>query len=850
MVPDGAPTRRPLETAEEYTALGLAVIPECAPDCTTCGPRNKGKVPWDPTVGRPMAGWQQRRGPTSEELEAWLQADERHVSGGRAPANVGCVCGPGCLGGEGLIAADADGDRGISDLARHLGLAPGVLESAIAEYRQSGIFRLQLGSAAYLTQSGGLRVLWRAPAGRKLHTVGDDRGHDGLGLYWQGKQVVLPPSAGPDGDYRWLPGHSPWEIAFGPAPASVLATMAGAPAAAPTGTVALLPVPPYPAYPAAVGSRGPDRHGRLVSGQALPYDLDLLRDGVPEGQRSEALRRLELQMLRAGWADNQVVAALAAQPWVGAMAHQHGRIPVYLFRDTARARLWLHDHDGAAPRIHPEVLAFLREQKAVPPQPAGPAPKVPIGDADRTEDEEPAARQAEGREPHALAPDNAEQPALAEHAGAAAGWAYGRRRDGHRLRSYDRDRDAAMRAALEQVHEFIGALPHPTPSQLRLRAHTERLRDSVERCRTQASARPNDVRQTARRSSAGGAWLWSDAPCDGRGHEDCAPYHAVRELEPQWGPTLAEVYGSVPVTLVALSAPGWGLDATRRAATRFLALSDVRAALGLCAGYLMFEPGPAPGYALHLVVPAHRTDELRSLLLRAWRRCVPVGWTRAVDDLPCRATALEALVELRVRSEQAVLLALGRGEVSRDQAINFYAAETGVFSGTSVGGQRQRLVVAPGMRAFAKELAEGRRALAMAAGDGADGVQGPEPQGAAVTRPGVAGMGPGGACAFPLTGGGAPCGPSAAGAPEVPAGRQGPAPAAPPAPLDPRTPAGDDDDAGWVPCPWDPTLEMRPSRPRKGQPRALPWWKLERMAARGEVVPIMHNGRLIGYRTP
>lgn len=836
-MPPSTWTRAPLQTAAEYAALGLAVIPECAPTCKCTHP---GKRPWDPVAARHMDGWQRRGVPTGVELDAWLAAPSTgHL-------NIGCRCGPDCLAGDGLIGADADGRRGVADLARHLGLAAGVLEFTIAEYHRSGIFRLHLGSAAYLTQSGGLRVLWRAPAGPKLHTVGDDRGHDGLGLYWQGKQVVLPPSAGPDGDYRWLPGHSPWEVAFGPAPATVLATMAGARAAAPTGTVALLPVP---RYPAAVGDRGPDRHGRFVSGQALPYDLALLRDGVPQGQRSEGVRRLELQMLRAGWTDVEVVAALAAQAWVRAMEHQHGPILSYLFRDTTRARLWLRDHDGAAPRIHPEVLAFLRAQDAVPPEPAGPAPELPIGDADRTEDEEPAARQAEGREPHALAPHNAEQPALAEHAG-AAGWAYARRRDGHRLRSFDRDRDAAVRSGLEQVHEFVGALPHPTPSQLRLRAHTERLLGSFERCRTRASAQHHDTRQAARRAPAGGAWLWSDAPCDGRGHEDCAPFHALRELERQWGPTLAEVYGALPVTVLALSAPGWGLDAARRAVTRFLGLAEVRAAVGLCAGYLIFEPGPAPGYALHLVLPAHRGGELRSALLGAWRRCVPVGWAREVDDLPCRAMALEALVELRVHSEQAILVALGRGEVARDPAISAYAAQTGVFSGTSVGGQRQRLVVAHGMRALARDLAEGRRALAMAAGDGAEGPQGPEPQGTPGTGPGIAGKGSGGTCAFPVTGGVARCGPSAAGAPGVSAGRQGRAPATPPGPLDPPTPAADDDDAGWVPCPWDPSLEMRPSRPRKGQPKALPWWKLERMAARGEVVPILHNGRLIGYRTP
>jgi len=58
---------------------------------------------------------------------------------------------------DGLIGADADGDLGVAELAMHLGLAPGALEAAVAEYVGSGIFALNLGTAAYVTPT--LRTL-------------------------------------------------------------------------------------------------------------------------------------------------------------------------------------------------------------------------------------------------------------------------------------------------------------------------------------------------------------------------------------------------------------------------------------------------------------------------------------------------------------------------------------------------------------------------------------------------------------------------------------------------------------------------------------------------------------------
>ncbi len=152
---------------------------------------------------------------------------------------------------------------------------------------------------------------------------------------WAGSQTVLPPSVGPEGAYRWLPGHSPWPIGFGLVPTSVQAVMAGS-APRMHATVDVFSTP-LPASPAAMANLGPDRDGALVDASRLPYDLDLLRDGVPEGQRSEAVRRLELQMLAAGWSTEQVFAALAGQPWARRMRRN---IVGWLTADVVRAQEW------------------------------------------------------------------------------------------------------------------------------------------------------------------------------------------------------------------------------------------------------------------------------------------------------------------------------------------------------------------------------------------------------------------------------------------------------------------------------------------------------------------------------
>ena len=67
MAPEGDRTRKPLNTAAQYGALGLAGAPEYPPTCSCTSPA---KRPFDPVTGRHLDGWQQRGIPTGAELHA------------------------------------------------------------------------------------------------------------------------------------------------------------------------------------------------------------------------------------------------------------------------------------------------------------------------------------------------------------------------------------------------------------------------------------------------------------------------------------------------------------------------------------------------------------------------------------------------------------------------------------------------------------------------------------------------------------------------------------------------------------------------------------------------------------
>ena len=138
------------------------------------------------------------------------------------------------------------------------------------------------------------------------------------------------------------PESVPWQVGFDDAPASIVAAMSGKSRTATRASVVLLPTA---AYVAATGNLGPDQDGRLVDAGWLPYDLDLLRNGMPHGQRSEAVRRLELQMLAAGWTVEQIVAALAGQPWIQAMRRN---IVGWLTADVLRAAAWRAEQNAPA----------------------------------------------------------------------------------------------------------------------------------------------------------------------------------------------------------------------------------------------------------------------------------------------------------------------------------------------------------------------------------------------------------------------------------------------------------------------------------------------------------------------
>lgn len=176
----GVADRPPLETAVEYVALGLAVLPLCGPRHCCSHP---GKVPVDLRTGRHLGGWQTRRVPTLAEVEAWLSLP----LGLRA--NLGCVMGR----ASGVVGVDVDGPEGEEGLRE---LSGGHLPD----------------TWEYQTRPGRRRLIYALPEGVRIPST---RPRPKLEILSDGVQAVLPPSLHPLGHrYTWVPGRDPWT--FGP----------------------------------------------------------------------------------------------------------------------------------------------------------------------------------------------------------------------------------------------------------------------------------------------------------------------------------------------------------------------------------------------------------------------------------------------------------------------------------------------------------------------------------------------------------------------------------------------------------------------------------------------------------
>lgn len=272
-----------LAAATAYAAAGFAVHPCCGPDHGCATP---GKVPLDPTTGRHAGAWQTHGIPTAAEIAAWRRAP--HGPGANLGALTGC----------GRVWCDIDGPAGEQRLREILGGDP----PPTWEYRRGSESR---------------RLIYTVELA-PVPTEGRDAGHAGLRLMGDGGQAVLPPSLHVSGDrYCWVEGRTPRQGAPTAAPAALVEHLRGVAARkARAATVA----PP-------VTVATPERLSRRVQ--------DLIDAGAPEGQRSEALATIETAMVAAGYGDDDIIAALLARPWIGAMRPNMER---WLTMDLRRLR--------------------------------------------------------------------------------------------------------------------------------------------------------------------------------------------------------------------------------------------------------------------------------------------------------------------------------------------------------------------------------------------------------------------------------------------------------------------------------------------------------------------------------
>lgn len=215
-------------------------------------------VPVVPRSKRPLVRWEpyQHRLPTGEEVREWF---------GRWPdANIAIVTGR----ISGLVVLDVDprhgGDDSLHELERTYGLLPDTVEA--------------------ITGSGGRHVYFAYPGRETRNVVGLA---PGLDLRGDGGLIIAPPSVHPSGrHYEWEVSHEPETT----------------------------PVQPIPRWLQQLMRSASPR-----AGHPLTHWRNLVRDGVPEGQRNNTIASLAGHLFWHG-VDRDVVMELLLC-WNAARCH-------------------------------------------------------------------------------------------------------------------------------------------------------------------------------------------------------------------------------------------------------------------------------------------------------------------------------------------------------------------------------------------------------------------------------------------------------------------------------------------------------------------------------------------------
>jgi hypothetical protein len=247
-----------------------------------------------------------------------------------------------------------------------------------------------------------------------------------------------------------------------------------------------------------------------------------------------------------------------------------------------------------------------------------------------------------------------------------------------------------------------------------------------------------------------------------------------------------------------------------------------------------------------------------------------------VLDLPGQPSAMEALVELRTRSEQALPRLVAEGEISAEQGLEWLAVEIGAAAGRALGRGPQRLVMSPGMRTFDRSPAVA--VLAAAGGEAGgqaaeyDGTDGPGADSASSSsKPSEAHEGPATGSAQGSKGDGAEAGDGAAPGPmacppgdayAVDPGVGVEEPTAAPR-RDTPAPAPDDDRGSHGTAKErgsDPSMderrrvgahtrgeELAPGIYAVKPARRITWWQAEALLAKGGWQRVIIDGRQVGW---
>jgi hypothetical protein len=198
----------------------------------------------------------------------------------------------------------------------------------------------------------------------------------------------------------------------------------------------------------------------------------------------------------------------------------------------------------------------------------------------------------------------------------------------------------------------------------RVHSHIHHLLEAYRRCGKDVFSRPFEHKLH------GYSYQWSYLSCHGRGHKNCAWWSATHDWD-TWSRQFDDCYGSEPLAVLKLHAPGSGPKAMRWLVGKLFKRRPLQPVLGRTIGFLM--PG-ADGYSLRQLVrlcDLHLAPEVKAI----WEEIAGENASIEVIAVEAWTIARELAAELRCQAEQAIPLLVDAGKLEAKVGLGYMEEE-------------------------------------------------------------------------------------------------------------------------------------------------------------------------------